>query len=269
VPELPEVETVARQLDPLVVGRRIRRVEILDEKLDGLDTGALVGCRIARVRRVGKQVVFDLLPPRARRVHRYLVVHLRMTGRLLWYGQRTDELPRRRAVLELDRGLVVFSDTRRFGTLTLCHDEGELTPVGHEPLSSELTAGRLAALLDGARQEIKAWLLRQDRLVGLGNIYASEILHAAGIDPRRQAATLSRAEIGRLLRATRRILAQAIEHCGTTFSDFQDARGETGGFVRFLKVYRHEGERCRRCGDTIARIVQQQRSTFFCPGCQD
>jgi formamidopyrimidine-DNA glycosylase len=268
MPELPEVETVARQLSPLVADRRVARVEVFDEKLRDLDTAALVGCRIRRVRRVGKQLVFDLTRPRGRRVTLYLVVHLRMTGRLLWLPAGTRELPRRRAELVVNGGRVAFCDTRRFGTLKLCRNKDEFAPAGIEPLGYELTSGRLAGLLAGGRQEIKGWLLRQDRLVGLGNIYASEILYACRVDPRREAASLTVPEIRRLHRSTRAILARAIEHCGTTFSDFQDAHGETGGFVRFLKVYRQAGARCRRCGGTIERIVQQQRSTFFCSGCQ-
>jgi len=268
MPELPEVETVARQLDPLVAGRRIARLVIRDRKLGHADRGRVAGTRILAVRRSGKQVVFDLARGRRRTPELFLVVHLRMTGRLLWVGDDEPSPPRARAELVLDRGRVAFVDTRRFGTLRLFDDAGELAPHGVEPLSDELTAGRLAALLGRSGQPIKPWLLRQDRLVGVGNIYAAEILFAARVDPRRAAGSLSRAEVRGLHRAIRSVLRRAIECCGTTFSDFQDARGRSGGFARLLAVYGREDEPCRRCGGSIARIVQQQRSTFFCPGCQ-
>ncbi len=140
--------------------------------------------------------------------------------------------------------------------------------MGVDPLSDELDVGLFHKLLGNGRQDLKAWLLRQDRLVGLGNIYASEILYAARLDPRRGVSSLSRNEVRRLHGATKRILDRAIERCGTTFSDFQDARGQSGGFARFLKVYRREGAPCRRCKKQISRIVQHGRSTFFCDSCQ-
>lgn len=270
MPELPEVETIARQLDAALAGARLRAVHIRDAKLRLAGLARLGGCRIARVRRYGKRIVLELIPPRRRRVALWLCVHLRMTGRLLWYAGRGEpaELRRARAVLTLDRGTLVFSDTRRFGTLALCERLAEVLPVGVEPLSAELDAARLTELLAESRTQLKPWLLRQDRLVGIGNIYASEICFAARLDPRRPAGGLSRAERGRLLRAIRRVLLAAIRHCGTTFSDFQDSHGRTGGYVRYLKVYRRRGQSCRACGAPIEQFVQQQRSTFRCPACQ-
>jgi len=268
VPELPEVETVARQLDQLVAGRRILRLELNDPRLR-LDANRLRGCRIARVRRIGKRVVLELIPPRRRRVALWLCVHLRMTGRLLWRAQRANGEPgRARAVFELDRGRLLFRDTRRFGTLDLCEEFEAVLPAGLEPLSPELDATRLAELLADSSTPLKTWLLRQDRLVGIGNIYASEICFAARLDPRRPAGGLTRREVGRLLSAIRRVLRAAIRHCGTTFSDFQDSQGRAGGYVRYLKVYARRGKPCRACGTAIEQIVQQQRSTFYCPTCQ-
>jgi formamidopyrimidine-DNA glycosylase len=268
MPELPEVETVARQLDPLVAGRRVRQLVIRDYKLGRSGVAAVRGARVLRVRRSGKQVVFELAVGRRRRAELFLVVHLRMTGRLVWVAPGAEVPDRVRAVLVLDRGRVAFCDTRRFGTLRLHRDPAELAPDGVEPLSDDLTAARLGSLLAGSAQPIKAWLLRQDRLVGIGNIYAAEILFSCRVDPRRPAGSLTTGELRDLRRGIRSVLRRAIENCGTTFSDFQDARGRRGGFARLLKVYRREGEPCRRCGAPIERIVQQQRSTFFCPGCQ-
>ncbi len=270
MPELPEVETIARQLDAALAGGRLRAVEIRDARLRLASLARLNGCRIAQVRRYGKQLVLELIPPRRRRVALWLCVHLRMTGRLLWYPGRGDpaELRRARAVLTLDRGTLVFRDTRRFGTLTLRETLAEVLPAGVEPLSAALDAARLTKLLANSPTPLKTWLLRQDRLVGIGNIYASEICFAARLDPRRPAGGLSNGERARLLRAIRRVLTAAIRHCGTTFSDFQDSLGRTGGYVRYLKVYGRAGQPCRACGTPVERFVQQQRSTFRCPRCQ-
>ena len=123
-------------------------------------------------------------------------------------------------------------------------------------------------MIGNTHQNIKAWLLRQDRLVGLGNIYASEILFVAGISPLRQASSLNAAEHRSLLRATRRVLRRAIKNCGTTFSDFQDAQGLTGSYQHYLTVYGRDGEPCPRCRAPVVRLVQQQRSTYHCAQCQ-
>jgi formamidopyrimidine-DNA glycosylase len=269
VPELPEVETVARQLDQAVAGRRIARLSISDPKLR-LDADQVRGCRIASVQRVGKRVVFALIPRGRRKAALWLCVHLRMTGRLLWQPDRgpTNEPGKSRAVFELDRGRLQFRDTRRFGTMELYDRYEQVLPAGVEPLSPDLDRARLMALLGGSSTPLKTWLLRQDRLVGIGNIYASEICFAARLDPRRPAGGLSRRETQRLLSAIRRVLRAAIRHCGTTFSDFQDSQGRTGGYVRYLKVYGRYGRPCRACGAPVEQLVQQQRSTFFCPACQ-
>ncbi|NIM61201.1 MAG: DNA-formamidopyrimidine glycosylase, partial [Acidobacteria bacterium] len=147
-------------------------------------------------------------------------------------------------------------------------DERDTRPEGVDPLSEAMTIERLAEMAAAARQNMKAFLLRQDRIVGLGNIYASEILYDARISPRRRATALRPAEIKRLHASTQKILRRAIENCGTTFSDFQDAHGVTGSYQQYLGVYDREDEPCGRCGRKIRRIVQQQRSTYYCGGCQ-
>jgi len=198
-----------------------------------------------------------------------LAVHLRMTGRLLWEGGRVrgahDHL---RARFRLEGGELLFADTRRFGTFHWYPSAEQARPAGLEPLSPQLTTRKLVELIGDSSQNVKAWLLRQDRLVGLGNIYASEILHRAGISPFRSAGSLTSAELKRLHGSTRQTLRRAIENCGTTFSDFQDANGLEGSYQRFLSVYDRDGETCRRCGASIRRVVQQQRSTYYCSGCQ-
>lgn len=267
MPELPEVETVARQLAPSLTGRRIRQVRLLDDKLRHLDPAPVVGATVEDVRRSGKQVVARVAARDGSRV--WLAIHLRMTGRLAVESVEPDPRDRHlRVIITLDEGWLTFRDARRFGTLQLYDNLHDTLPAGLEPLSRQHTARRLKQLINGSRTTIKPWLLRQDRLVGMGNIYASEVLFRAGIDPRRAAGSLNDGEIRTLHRHLRRVLRQAIACCGTTFSDFQDSRGKPGGFQAFLRVYGKEGLPCPGCGAPIQRLVQQQRSTFFCDNCQ-
>jgi formamidopyrimidine-DNA glycosylase len=264
VPELPEVETVARQLAPLIQGRGVLSVHVYDPKLHALSRQRLAGDAVVEVRRVGKQVALRLS------TDRWIAVHLRMTGRLIWRPgpARGGERAHLRLRLRLDGGSLFFFDVRRFGTVQIFADLEALEPEGLDPTSRRFTTSALTQLLQGGRGAIKPWLLRQDRLVGLGNIYCSEILFEAGIAPARPAGSLTSPEIQRLHHATRSVLRRAIRACGTTFSDFQDARGLTGSYQHYLKVYGREEAPCPTCGATVRRIEQQQRSTFFCPTCQ-
>lgn len=265
MPELPEVETIARQLGPLVAGRRILRCEILDPKLAAVAPGLLTGALFSGVRRSGKQLAFSL----EQRQERFqLYVHLRMTGRLVWRESCTDApLRHLRATLQLDRGCLLFYDPRRFGTLTLAAS-GEPECAGIDPLAPGFTVKTLRQLLADSNQPLKLWLLRQDRLAGLGNIYASEIMFEAGLHPERRGSSLKPEEAQRLYKSTRAVLRRAIRHCGTTFSDFQDARGLVGRYQNYLRVYGRAGQPCGACGTPVERIVQGQRATFFCPRCQ-
>lgn len=267
MPELPEVETVARQLEPCLVGRRVRRLRVLDPLLAPERPPSVAGREIGSVRRSGKQVLIGFGPGARDARGWWLAVHLRMTGRLLWTPGRPPQ-EHLRATFGLDSGTLAFVDTRRFGTFKWFREQADAEPAATDPLDRRLTARRLKRLIGASDQSLKAWLMRQDRLVGVGNIYASEILHAARLSPLRSTRTLDDPAISALFRQTRRILRKAIRACGTTFSDFQDAHGVTGSYQNYLEVYEREGAPCRRCGDAIRRIVQQQRSTYFCPGCQ-
>jgi formamidopyrimidine-DNA glycosylase len=275
MPELPEVETVATQLAPLLQGRRVVRVEVLDPKLALHDGESAVGRVIGQVRRLGKQVVIELRAQPDSQITAekagplWMAVHLRMTGRLVWIPDAEPAAcSHLRARLTLDQGFLLFRDARRFGTMRLVGSMECLCPAGLEPMCGDFTPGALTGLLAGSRQELKPWLLRQDRLVGLGNIYASEILFSARLDPFRLAGSLDAAEARRLHGAVRRVLKLGIECGGTTFSDFQDANGESGRFQKKLSVYGRGGEPCKRCGAPVERVVQQGRSTFYCPKCQ-
>jgi formamidopyrimidine-DNA glycosylase len=269
MPELPEVETVVRGLAPLLVGRKVRKLEVLDPKLDLHPSRLPRNRMIRRVHRHGKEIIIDLSQRGKPQKPLWLCVHLRMTGKLIWTPPPSAPPERHlRARIALDRGDLLFVDARRFGTMRLMSDLAGAFPPGLDPLAPEFTPAALADLLEQSIQAIKPWLLRQDRLIGLGNIYASEILFAAKIPPTRPAGSLTPDEIRRLHRHTRHLLERAIKYCGTTFSDFRDERGRSGRFRRFLKVYGREDDPCRRCGRPVQRLVQQGRSTFCCPACQ-
>lgn len=277
MPELPEVETIVRQLAPKVVGQRVQRVEILDSKL-ALDWPAcLIDCRIGGLHRLGKQIILELNGPRGAKPaaeddgRRWLCVHLRMTGRLIFDAGLPGEpskTPRSiRARLHLDEGMLVFQDVRRFGTLRLAKPE-EVCAGGVDPLTKAFTARRLAQLFAGSRMAVKPWLLRQDKVAGLGNIYACEALYLARISPLRPVHTIDAAETARLRKAILHVLKQAIEAGGTTFSDYRDGQGGRGRFQNRLAVYGRAGELCKACATPIERVNQSGRSTFYCPNCQ-
>lgn len=270
MPELPEVETIVRDLANLLPGSTIRKVEVLrPDLIDGETPEAFAtkikGKKIRGVTRRAKNIVMDLGRDR-------LLVNLGMTGRLI-VARAEDEGPTHLGVrLTLDKGRELrYHDVRRFGRLwTMTDDawrawEGEL---GVEPLSDGFTAEWLREAAARSRVAVKTWLMDQARVVGVGNIYASEALFRARVDPRRPANTLSADELARVRDGVRQVLAEAIEHRGTTFLDYRDARGEEGAFAARLKVYDREGQPCTVCGGTIQRVVQGGRSTFFCPSCQ-
>ncbi len=267
MPELPEVETVARQLNEWLPGKRITGLKILDPKLSGLatDLHSISGSRIKRVFRTGKQVAVEVM---AGRKPAWLLIHLRMTGRLFPRDTLVPEEKHTRFRLILGKAALDFVDTRRFGTADVHFEEHEIAPPGIDPFDSALTARRLLEMAAGSPGPIKAFLLRQDRITGLGNIYVCELLHLLGISPHASAKALSLKDWQRLIPQMRRILNKAIELCGTTFRDFQDSRGTEGGFGRMLKVYGREGQRCKRCDGTVIREEIAQRGTFWCPGCQ-
>jgi formamidopyrimidine-DNA glycosylase len=269
LPELPEVETVARGLDRALRGRTVKRIKLLDPKLQHHKLRMLYGAEVKEALRVGKRVAIEFATKRG---PRWLLVHLRMTGVLLYSveaglpeGKSAKHI---RLRIELDRGELLFYDPRRFGTLDLASTLEGAAGRATDPMSREFTAKKLRGLIGTSQQPLKLWLLRQDKLVGLGNIYASEILFDAGLSPTRVAATCTDTEVAALTQSTKSILRKAIRHAGTTFSDFHNVNGEVGGFSRFLKVYAKGGQPCPRCGEPILRQVQGQRSTFWCRECQ-
>jgi formamidopyrimidine-DNA glycosylase len=271
MPELPEVETVANQLHPVLKGVTLKRLEILDDLLKPLQTKKVAGKTISRVFRFGKEIVFKLVSPKNKAQKPiWLSVHLRMTGRLIWHPhQQQVDKKHLRAKFHLEKGQLLFYDTRRFGVIRILENLNILAGGGVDPTDASFDWKMLSRMLGGSKQAIKVWLLRQDKLVGLGNIYASEILYRAGINPYRPAGSMSKPEIKKLHRAIRSVLAEAIKSCGTTFRDFQDSTGSIGSYQNCLKVYGKKGELCPKCKDEIASEKQQGRSTYYCPSCQE
>lgn len=270
MPELPEVEYVARQLRDELVGRTIAAVDVLwPRAVEGLHPRALadrvVGQRVRAVGRRGKYVLVTLSSGDV------LLVHRRMSGNLLLRKSNEDD-PYARVSFTLGDGRrLVFSDPRKFGRLRLVATEGlpaVLGALGPEPLDDAFTPEALATRLAGRSRAIKALLLDQAAVAGLGNIYADEALFRAGIHPLRPAASLTRADVAALHAAIREVLLTGIEHGGTTFGRHRDAFNEAGTNVDHLEVYRRTGQPCRRCGTALQRIMVAQRGTHFCPVCQ-
>ena len=271
MPELPEVESVARQLRPRLEGRRIvRACAGVQERF--ADVEAAAGHRIARLRRRGKYLLADLDGDRE------LVMHLGMTGSFRFRGQLWGDGslwegdPYVRATFDLDDGAVVdFRDVRRFGRLAVVpagdyRTIATLAHLGPEPLSADFDPDRFYAALAASRMAVKPLLLTQRPVAGVGNIYADEALWQARISPR--ARRVGRARAHALWAAIREVLAAAIEREGTSFSDYQMVNGQEGRNAPFLVVYGRSGNPCPRCGAMLRKTVVGGRGTTFCPRCQ-
>lgn len=273
MPELPEAETIVRGLRRAVAGRtleraRVVRADVLRQPSRTLQD-RIRDRRVDAVERRGKNVLHVLDDGSV------LAVNLGMTGRLLPFPAppRGAARPTHPAVVFRfgDGTVLVFDDVRRFGTVeALSADEWSERSrrMGPEPLDPSFGPGDLRERLRTSRAPIRSWLLDQRRIAGVGNIYAAEALHLAGIHPRRPAEGIRRGEAERLHAALHSVLQAAIDHGGTTIRDYRNADGEEGAFARRLHVYGRDGEPCLRCGATVERVVFGARSAFFCPRCQ-
>lgn len=302
MPELPEVETIVRRLDEVVPGRRVERVEILRANIvrgtPRRFARALEGATVGRVRRRAKYIVAELDDGRM------WVTHLRMSGRYLVLPPATADnggsrapgrdpvepgarLTRRiadaahlpaytRAVFTLDEGTrMLYIDARTLGGMEIlsASEWGDRSAaLGPEPLEPGFTPEVLLERLATSRQPVKPFLLDQTRIAGIGNIYAVEALWRARVSPRRRARNVGPVRAARLHRAIVDVLEESLGRSGTslgaTYLDYTDGDGEPGRFYELLDVYDREGRPCRRCGTLIRRVVQAQRSTYYCPGCQ-
>jgi formamidopyrimidine-DNA glycosylase len=273
MPELPEVETIRRQLAPHLEGRTIVRAVIGDARFTRpvvpaeVEAG-LAGSRIEALGRRGKYLIWSLTGDR------HLLVHLRMTGALLYDPVEATALPHARAWLELDDGhRVVYVDPRRFGTAhlidgTSARDAYLDERLGVEPLTPEFTAQHLRTLARGVRAPVKAFVLDQRRIAGVGNIYADEALYRARIHPLRPAGRLTTAQLAALRDAIELALAAGIEAKGASIDDFQHIDGARGSFQDRFLVHLREGKPCPTCGTTIRKMYVGGRGTYVCERCQ-
>jgi formamidopyrimidine-DNA glycosylase len=269
MPELPEVETIANGLNKRVQNDRIESVWI-GKKKEPLKSPAaeiartLEGTQIAGVRRVGKHIVFDLKPERGSGTRQW-IVHLGMTGRMLVTAPETEIEKHTHLIAKLSSGRELrFVDPRRFGRLEVRNET--FAGPGTEPLLVELE--EFVKLFRKSKAPIKAALLNQKLLHGVGNIYADESLFRARVRPRRRAHTLTRAELEKLHSAVRKVLQEAIAAGGSSISDYVDADGEAGFFQIQHRVYGREGEPCLVCKSPIKKIVVGGRGTHYCAKCQ-
>ena len=262
MPELPEVETVTRSIAPLV-GRRIvtaefRNLRILRGGDPDVMAARLAGRRIGAVKRYGKFIVVSL------KGGGFLLIHLGMTGRLLLGGERGKHT---HAILTLDRGVLLFDDSRQFGSLQVSDEFPErVARLGPEPL--EVSFADFASALKRRKTRIKALLLNQTFLRGIGNIYADEALFRAGIHPMAPASRLRGERVRKLYDAISEVLREAIAAGGSSISDYVDAEGRKGFFQFQHRVYQRTGEPCNTCGTPIRRLLVAQRSSHYCPHCQ-
>jgi formamidopyrimidine-DNA glycosylase len=259
VPELPEVETIARSLRPRLTGRRILSAECTCDRILRGDLGMVRGLRVSALRRRGKFLIFEFEASPIR-----LTVHLGMTGKLLVEGQAGVHT---HATFILDDCVLIYDDIRQFGRVEV--SEGALprtAALGPEPL--EIAADEFVKRLKSRKAGVKALLLNQKFLGGVGNIYADEALHRAGIHPRASTARISRPRAMRLLEAIREVLTESIERGGSSISDYVDSSGNQGSFQEVHRVYGREGLPCPSCGTPVKRTVVAQRGTHYCPKCQ-
>ncbi len=270
MPELPEVETIVNELAPALAGRNVAAVAVRDPMV--LPQGeaefrrCLVGQCIERVHRRAKYIIGDLQNGEK------LVVHLGMTGRLMLRPAGAPEDRFTRATIVLDDGRELrYADQRKFGHLSVMKAEDwavRESRLGPEPLSEDFTAGRLEKMLARHKGALKALLLNQTFLAGLGNIYADEALFDARLHPEQPANSLSCQEVRRLFESIRRVLRRGIANRGTTFSDYRDARGRPGRNQLSLAVYQRQDQACPKCGGVVERVRVGGRSSHFCPRCQ-
>jgi formamidopyrimidine-DNA glycosylase len=288
MPELPEVETVVRQLEPEVEGHRIERLEVLDERwsrpVPPEQLGSAVsGATIEHLGRRGKYILMGLDGGRT------LVMHLRMTGNLilregdevidpsegrrLYESERSAEERHLRARFVLDDARELwFTDPRRFGEAFLIGDDDQLderfAKLGVEPFSPEFTPAALGEMATGRTAPLKSFLLDQSKIAGVGNIYADEALFRAELHPLSPAGSMKHEHAEALRDAVIAALEAGIDAGGSSIDDYRDARGEKGGMQDEFLVHTREGGDCLRCDGTIVRIVVGGRSTYFCPACQ-
>lgn len=291
MPELPEVETIKNGLSRFVLFKEIKGVELIDSKLFNKSEKELLKIRkdkFYKIERLGKAIVFSLEKNKNK-----LIIHLKMTGQLVYFARKKgkDSLltagghsEKKQMNLSLkdfkhlrlkiyfkDGSFLALNDTRRFAYLKLLNEKEILemkNRTGFEPLSNEFSFESFLKLLDKKKKNIKSFLLDQKYVSGIGNIYADEILFASKLSPFRSVDSLKQKEKKSIYQNIKKILSLAVKKRGTTFNDYVDASGQSGGFLPFLKVYGRKGEKCKTCGKPIDKIKLAGRGTHYCSKCQ-
>jgi len=286
MPELPEVETIRRDLAAKILHKKITKVEVAKDKIVRGSTAKfkddLVGKSFASVNRRGKLLIFDIAS-----TDTYLLVHLKMTGQLIY--QSSDErvagghpwpefdtkLPDKHTHITItfsDKSKLYFNDLRQFGFMKIVNEKQldvVVAKFGIEPLTPDFTLDNFRKVFVGRKAPLKAVLLNQNLIAGLGNIYADEICFAAGVRTSKSVDRLTNKEKEALYKSAEKIIKQAIKYRGTTFRDYVDSQGRTGNFVDKLKVYGRSGDLCLKCHKfNIKKIKTAGRGTHYCPGCQ-
>ncbi|MFA5421054.1 MAG: DNA-formamidopyrimidine glycosylase [Patescibacteria group bacterium] len=285
MPELPEVETIKNGLSRFILFKEIKLIELLDERLlqngDRSELLKLKKDKFINISRLGKAIVFSFQKSKKK-----LVVHLKMTGQLVYFSDKKALLVgghseknsnisnfkhiRFRVDFD-DNNYLVLNDTRRFAYLKLLDSESFnnfSSKIGIDPLTEIFTLENFLKLLDGRRKNVKAFLLDQQFVSGIGNIYADEVLFASGVSPFRSVDSLNLGEKKVIFANIKKILELAVEKRGTTFSDYVDVEGKSGGFLSLLKVYGRGGLKCFKCKDLIIKTKLSGRGTHYCKSCQ-
>lgn len=283
MPELPEVETIRRGLSECLVkerGGRILKVEVLENKSFIGVSGDVVGTDVAKMRRRGKALIFDLSNKKS------LICHLRMTGQMIWVGDKRfagghpndsfiDELPNKqtRVIIEFEQGKLFFNDQRKFGFIKVVptnkvEEDAFIKKLAKEPW--EMTGEELYKKLQRHKGAlIKSVILDQTIVAGLGNIYADEALYYAKINPRRRAGLVSEVEATRLIEGARVVMDRSLEAGGSTLRNYVKSDGSKGDYLElFAEVFNRQGQKCRRCGEEIKKTKVGGRGTHYCPKCQ-
>lgn len=290
MPELPEVETIRRGLAKRILHKKIRRVEIRHSKVVKNNpkefARALEGNLFVKIDRRGKLLIVHLRSVQRGEKRIFLLIHLKMTGQLIYRSGKTfvagghpwppleSELPHKHThviITFADGSKIFFNDLRKFGVLKIVDEATKdliLTAYGVEPLSRGFTWERFQKALGRRRTSLKAVLLNQALIAGLGNIYVDEAAFAARLRPARRVASLTKAELRRLFLVIPKVLREAIAYGGTTFNHFRDSDGEKGNYTDRLRVYGRAGKKCLRCGGILVKTVVAQRGTVYCPNCQ-
>lgn len=284
MPELPEVETIRRDLSKKILNKKITNIKIKKNKIVKSNNQQfkkiLNNNYFSNINRIGKLLIFKL-----KNKNKYLLIHLKMTGQLIYKDKNqiiagghvnpADKLPGKYTHVIFnfsDKSNLFFNDLRQFGYLKLVNEK-ELAEIkfkfGPEPLTKQFTLKKLAEIIKTKKTPIKAVLLNQNLIAGLGNIYVDESLFAAQINPTKKSNKLTDKQIKKLHSAINKIIKKAIKYRGTTFNNYVDAEGRQGNFIKLLKVYHRDGKMCTRCKkNTIKKIKTAGRGTHFCPKCQ-